>query len=563
MIEHVWILNEQQRCDLDLLLCGAFFPLGGFLNKANYESVLERMTLATGELWPIPVTLDVEEAWAHRVNRGDRIILAREDQTPLAELIAHDVYHVDLLREAEAVYGTADLHHEGVAALFHRHAWYVGGPVRALDQSRLQMARRVDFLPLYRTPEELKERFSRLNQPVVAFHTRNAMHGGHYALTERAREEIGGHLLLHPTTGPTKPGDLPASVRLKAIWALTKQYPPELDGAPTVTLATLPLAMRMAGPREAVWHALIRQNFGVDYFIVGRAPADPGRNPARPDGFWYPPFAAQELIEKLEPSMTIRPLVFPEYAWDPGTSRYLPVTSEVKDRVMQLSGTRVRKMLQDNEPLPEWYAPEPVREVLAHAYSRRGRGAAVFLTGLPASGKSTLANALYNLLRVRDDRPITLMDGDVIRRRLSRGLGFSREDRIENISRVGFVSSLVVRHGGLVVVAMVAPVAEGRQLFRESIEPWGDYVEVYVATPLEECERRDPKGLYRQARAGKIPDMTGIQSPYEEPQSPDLKLVSGRQSFGEDLAELVNFLEGQGIIAALEPGVLSAVTVSR
>jgi sulfate adenylyltransferase len=559
--EHVWTLTEQQRCDLDLLLTGAFAPLTGFLTAEDYHSVLEHMTLESGELWPIPIVLDVPGEFAGNLSPGDEVVLAREDRTPLATLTVQDAFMVDLEHEAMAVYGTTDPRHDGVAALYHRERWCVGGPVRALDIERLDLARRVDFLPLYRTPGELKMRFERLGQPVVAFHTRNAMHGGHYSLTEKAREEIGGHLLLHPTTGPTKPGDLPPAIRLKAIWALTASYPVGPDGLPSVTLATLPLAMRMAGPREAVWHALIRQNFGVDYFIVGRAPADPGKNPARPDGFWYPPFEAQELIERLKPQMRIRPLTFPEYAWSPSSKLYVAVTPETKDEVRGLSGTRVRQMLQKGEQLPEWYAPQPVREVLHDAYSKTGRGAVVFLTGLPASGKSTLANALHNLLMLRNDRPITLLDGDVIRRHLSRGLGFSREDRIENIVRVGFVCNLVVQHGGLAVVAMVAPLAEGRQLFRESVEPWGDFFEIYVATPLTECERRDPKGLYRQARTGKIVDMTGIQSPYEAPENADLTLISGEKTFQEDLDALVRFLEEKGVINPLQPGVLSAVAV--
>lgn len=559
MKKQVWILNAQQRCDLDLLLTGAFAPLTGFLTSGDYHSVLERMTLESGELWPIPVVLDVPGELAGSLSPGDEVVLAREDRTPLAVLSVQDAFMVDLNHEAMAVYGTTDIRHEGVASLYRRQKWCVGGPVHALNADRLDLARRVDFLPLYRTPAELKQRFQRLGQPVVAFHTRNAMHGGHYSLTEKAREEINGHLLLHPTTGPTKPGDLPPAVRLKAIWALTENYPPGPDGSPSVTLATLPLAMRMAGPREAVWHALIRQNFGVDYFIVGRAPADPGKNPHRPDGFWYPPFEAAELIERLRPKMGIQPLTFPEYAWDPSANLYVPVTADTKEKVMGLSGTRVRQMLQNGEQLPDWYAPKPVREVLHHAYSRTGRGAVIFLTGLPASGKSTLANALNSVLMLRNDRHITLLDGDVIRRHLSRGLGFSREDRIQNIARVGFVCNLVVQHGGLAVVAMVAPLAQGRQLFRESVEPWGDFFEIYVATPLNECERRDPKGLYRQAREGQIPDMTGIQSPYEEPESPDLTLVSGERSFQEDLDTLVRFLEDRGIIEPLEPGVLSAI----
>lgn len=560
MREHQWFLTAQQRCDLDLLLSGAFEPLTGFLTSSDYHSVVERMTLADGQLWPLPIVLDVPQSFAEEVRTGDEVILAREDRTPLAVLSVDEVYPASVEKEGELVYGTTDPHHAGVAALYKRNPWLIGGPVRVLDAERLDLARRVDFLPLYRTPGELKARFKRLGQPVVAFHTRNAMHGGHFTLTKKAQEQIGGHLLLHPTTGPTKPGDLSPAVRLKAIWALTQSYPPNRDGSPSVTLATLPLAMRMAGPREALWHALVRQNFGVDYFIVGRAPADPGGNPARKDGYWYPPFEAQELMDKMQDQMSIRALTFPEYAWDPGTKMYTAATAQNTSKLMGLSGTRVRQMLKNGEELPEWYAPTPVRRVLHDAYTVTARGAVVFLTGLPASGKSTLANALYHVLTLRDQRSVTLLDGDVIRRHLSRGLGFSREDRIENIERVGFVSNLIVRHGGLVVVAMVAPLDEGRRRFREMVEPWGDFAEVYVATPLGECERRDPKGLYRQAREGRLAEMTGIQSPYEVPEAPDLTIISGEHPFQEDLDRLVRFLEERQVISELEPGMIAAVT---
>ncbi len=560
MTEHLWVLNPQQRCDLDLLLTGAYDPVTGFLSRQDYQSVLQRMTLVDGALWPVPIVLDVPEAFAQSVELGDDVLLCREDGTPLAALHVEDAFLADLQEEASWVYGTTDTRHAGVAQLMKRHPWCLGGPVRALDRERLELARQVDFLPLYRTPVELKARFQRLGQPVVAFHTRNAMHGGHFALTQAAQEQVGGHLLLHPTTGPTKLGDLPPAVRLRAIWALTQSYPPAPDGTPSVTLATLPLAMRMAGPRETVWHALIRQNFGADYFIVGRAPADPGKNPSRPDGFWYPPYEAQELFAKLAPQMTIQALAFPEYAWDGTKKTYQPVASTSRNPAMvQLSGTRVRQMLASGQALPDWYAPSPVRQVLHHAYSGSDRGAVIFLTGLPASGKSTLASALYHELILRTGRPVTLLDGDVIRRHLSKGLGFSREDRIENIERVGFVSSLVVQNGGLVVAAMVAPLAEGRRRFREAVEPVGEFFEIYVATPLRECERRDPKGLYQKARQGLIGEMTGIQSPYEVPEAPDLTITSGIQPFAEDLASLMAFLEKRGILERLEPEVLSAV----
>lgn len=563
MGQHAWILDAQQRCDLDLLLSGAYAPLEGYLSSRDYISVLERMTLADGSLWPIPIVLDVAEDFATSVTVGEEVLLTREDGTPLAKVIVSEVYEADLHREAQAIYGTEDVRHAGVRSLLGRHHWYIAGPVQSLDLERLELARRVDFLPLYRTPGEMRRRFRRLGKPVVAFHTRNPMHGAHYAVTRAAQELVDGHLLLHPTTGPTQPGDLSESLRLKAIWALAESYPLDDNGHPSVTLATIPLAMRMAGPREALWHALIRQNYGADYFIVGRAPADPGKNPVHPNGFWYPPYEAQELMEKVADKMKIRPLVFPEYAFNVRHQSFWPVKdADNTSDMVQLSGTKVRQMLASGEPLPEWYAPEPVRQVLQDEFRTIKQGGVIFLTGLPASGKSTLAKALYHVLSLRSKYLVTLLDGDVIRRHLSKGLGFTREDRIQNLERVGFVSQLMVQHGGLVVVAMVAPLEEARQRFRDMIEPIGDFIEIHVATSLEECERRDPKGLYHQARQGTIPEMTGIQSPYEIPRSPELRIVSGEKVFSEDLANVVRFLEERQLIQPMGDALLASVSLA-
>lgn len=546
MNDYTWTLTAQQRCDVELLLTHAYAPLHGFMIRRDYEEVLNHMSLATGDLWTIPIVLDVTQAFAEHLSLGDRVVLTRDDATPLAWLQVEDIYRVDLELEAEIVYGTQDPRHAGVHQLLRRHGTYVGGRVEVIDQDRLVIARHADFLPLYKTPDELVAQFQTLDQPVVAFHTRNAMHQGHYTITREAQRLTGGHLLLHPTIGPTKSDDWDPALRLKAIMMMAQHYPLTEGGAPSVTLATLPLAMRLAGPREAVWHALVRQNFGVDYFIVGRAPADPGKNPDRPDGLWYSPYAAHDLLQAVRSRMKIQPITLPEYAWHRAEERFVAVTPHNQEHVEHLSGSQMRSIVRSGHSLPKWFAPPSVRHVIQSAY--RDKGAVVLLTGLPASGKTTLAKALTNQLLLHSRRPITLLDGDVIRQHLSQGLGFSQTDRLINMERVAFMAGHLARVGGLVLISMVAPLERGRQMIRNMVQADGDFLEVYLSTPLEECQRRDPKGLYRQAKAGRVVNMTGLSDPYEVPASPDLTIVSGAHPFWEDLQAMMDLLESRGLI---------------
>jgi sulfate adenylyltransferase len=405
----------------------------------------------------------------------------------------------------------------------------------------------VEYIPL----SSLKMQLSSISLPVVAFHTRNPMHFAHIALTLRALQDTAGHLLLHPTVGPAMLDDVDPYVRLAAYRAILQYYPRDANDKPRVTLAAVPLAMRMAGPREALWHALIRKNFGASHFIVGRAHADPGGHPSNPNGFFYEPFAAQDLVQKYAAEIGISVLAYPEYGHSELEGKCTPVEL---GGTKQLSGTEIRRRLAEGEQIPEWFSPPEVVQILRSAYrGPKGRGLVIFLTGLPAAGKSTIAGILANCLRAVNDRPVTLLDGDIIRNFLSKGLGYTREDRMENIRRIGFVASLIARHGGIAITAAIAPYADARREARCLVEQQGGaFFEVYVSTPLEECERRDPKGLYRAARRGELKHLTGIDDPYEIPTNADIE-VGLPSSPEETMRALFQCLYQRKLIPASKP----------
>ncbi|MCE5393269.1 MAG: adenylyl-sulfate kinase [Acidithiobacillus sp.] len=536
------LLSPRQRCDLELLFSGAFAPLSSFLGERAWYSVVEEMRLPDGALWPIPITLDIPEEVARHLQPGDFLHLEREDGTPLAQLQVEELYRVDRLAEAQAVYATVDPVHPGVAAVLAMSPWNVAGTLTEWREGGLLRAAAVEFPPEYRRPAELRPLAA--GGPLLAFQTRNPLHHAHLAVTQAALAELGDNarLLLHPAIGPTKPGDVDAVARMRAYRAAFFRYP---QGK--VILSPIPLAMRMAGPREALWHALIRKNHGASHFLVGRAHADPGRSGG---GSFYPPFAAQELLTAHQEELGIVPVLMPEYAYSPSRKTYVPRAEANGERLDDLSGTELRRRLAAQEEIPEWFSPPEVIQILRQAY--RGadrRGLVLWFTGLSASGKSTLAGMLARYLEQRDSRAITLLDGDVVRRFLSRGLGFSREDREENIRRIGFVASLVARHGGIALVAAISPYRAGRQAARQLVEAAGGvFFEIHVATPLAVCAQRDPKGLYAKAMAGTIAHFTGVDDPYEEPEQPDLRLDTSQQEDREALQILLDFLQAQGVL---------------
>ncbi len=535
-----WEMTERQLCDLELLLNGGFAPLRGFLDRKDYESVLERMRLADGALWPMPIMLNLPRPQAEALRPGQRLALRDQEGRLLAALSPSDVWPVDWRREAQAVFSTEDGAHPGVAALRRMDGeCYVGGAVLGVE-----LPRHYSYTALRLTPSQLKQEFQRRGWThIVAFQTRNPMHRAHHELTLRAAAQAQANVLLHPVVGMTMPGDVDHFTRVRCYQALAEHYEPG-----TVMLSLLNLAMRMGGPREALWHALIRRTHGCTHFIVGRDHAGPGMDSGgRP---FYPPYAAQELVARHEREIGITPLPFQEMVFVKSKARYFPVNEVgAEEEVMSLSGTELRRRLRDGEPIPDWFTFDSVAQVLRRAYpERRQKGITLFFTGLPASGKSTIANILVTSLLERGGRTITLLDGDAVRKHFSAGLGFSKADRDQNILRMGFVANEITRHGGIAICAPIAPYADTRRQVRELIAASGAFVEIHVATPLDVCAQRDRKGLYVKARAGQISQFTGVDDPYEPPQAPEIRLDTIVQSAEQCAQQILDYLQHEDLL---------------
>jgi sulfate adenylyltransferase len=532
-----WTLNQRQLCDLELLLSGGFSPLQGFLGRADYDRVLSEMRLADGTLWPIPITLDVDEAFATKLSDHAQISLNDSQGTPLAVLTVEDVYFPDRIAEARAVFGTTDRTHPGVAELLDRTGpVYLGGKLQGI-----QPPPHYDFAALRQTPRQLRQWFAQHGwHRIVAFQTRNPMHRAHRELTLRAAEQVGAKLLIQPSVGRTKPGDVDHYTRVRCYRALLEHYPKD-----HATLSLLPLAMRMGGPREALWHAIIRKNYGASHFIVGRDHAGPGKD-AQGTPF-YDPYAAQHLLAEHQEELGIQVVPFPAMVYAANRDVYLPQTEvDAQDDIRDISGTELRRRLHQGEAIPEWFTfPEVVKILRERHPANAQQGFALFFTGLSGSGKSTLAQAVLARLLETGSRPVTMLDGDEVRRHLSKGLGFSREDRNANITRIGYVASEVVRHGGIAICAPIAPYAEARAEARQLVQSHGTFVEIHVSTPLEVCEARDRKGLYAAARAGKIKGFTGIDDPYETPATPELRIDSSGVTVTDAVDQVFDWLHSR------------------
>jgi sulfate adenylyltransferase len=530
-------ISMRSLCDLELLATGGFSPLTGFMGLADYERVLEEMRLADGTLWPIPVTLPVEQSHFG----SDRIVLRDVHNNPLAIMEVSEIYRWDAEREALAVAGTTDPRHPLVAEMARWGKFYAAGRLRVFN-----LPRYYDFTDLRRTPAEVRRLLQAMGRPnVVAFQTRNPMHRIHEELTKRAAAQIDGSLLIHPVVGMTKPGDVDHFTRVRSYRLLVDKY---YDPGRTL-LSLLPLAMRMAGPREAVWHAIIRRNYGANHFIVGRDHAGPGNDSnGKP---FYEPYAAQELLAHHAAEIGVKMIPFTELVYLKREGRYVPI-DEVPPgaEIATISGSQVRdEYLAKGRLLPEWFTRPETAEILRQMYPPRHRqGFCVWFTGLSGAGKSTIADILNVLLLERGRTP-TVLDGDVVRTHLSKGLGFSREDRDTNILRIGFVASAVVKAGGAVICAAVSPYRAARNECRAMIGS-DQFIEVFVNTPLEVCEQRDVKGLYAKARRGEIRGFTGIDDPYEPPVNPELTLSTIDVTPEENARKIIRYLEEKGFLEA-------------
>jgi len=500
------------------------------------------MRLGDGTLWPIPVTLDVSEDLAKQLRPGGVLALRDPEGVMLAALRVEDVWQPDRAAEAEAVFGCIHREHPGVAHLLEQtHPWYVGGRVEGVH-----MPAHYDFRNLRLTPAELRAEFARLGwRRVVAFQTRNPMHRAHQELTLRAAKEVEANLLIHPVVGMTKPGDVDHYTRVRCYQALLPHYPQN-----TVMLSLLPLAMRMAGPREAIWHAIIRKNYGCTHLIVGRDHAGPGSDSqGKP---YYGPYEAQELLRRHEEELGVGMVPFKMMVYVADEDAYRPEDENPKDvRVLTISGTELRRRLADGREVPQWFTfPEVAQELQRTHPPRTEQGFTVFFTGLSGAGKSTIANVLLVKFLEMGGRPVTLLDGDIVRKHLSSELGFSKEHRDINIRRIGFVASEITKNGGIALCAPIAPYDRVRKDVRRIVEPFGGFFLVHVSTPLDECEKRDRKGLYAKARAGKIQQFTGISDPYEVPNDAELSLDTTNMTPEEAAQEIILHLEREGHIGA-------------
>ncbi len=534
-------LTPRQLCDLELLLGGGFSPLTTFMGQTDYESVLRDMRLGNGTLWPMPITLDVSEEFAASLTKGESIALRDPEGVMLAALTIEELYSPDRTAEAKAVFGTTDTTHPTVEFLLNRsEPVYISGKLEGL-----QLPAHYDFSEMRQTPAELREIFGKRGWgKIVAFQTRNPMHRAHVELTMRAAKETEANLLIQPVVGMTKPGDIDHFTRVRVYKSLQNRFP-----SSTTMISLLPLAMRMGGPREALWHAIIRKNYGASHFIVGRDHAGPGKD-SQGNSF-YGPYDAQELVKKHVAELGMEIVPFKMMVYVPSRDTYMPV-DEVPEglETASISGTEQRERLRDGRPLPEWFTyPEVARELYRTTPPRTRQGFTVFFTGLSGSGKSTIAHALITKLLELGGRNVTLLDGDIVRKHLSSELGFSRQHRDLNIERIGFVASEITKHGGIAVCAPIAPYDATRKIVRGLVaNQGGGFVLAYVDTPLEECEKRDRKGLYRKARAGEIKEFTGISDPYEMPVDADVVLNTLEYSVDELAQQIILHLEHEGYL---------------
>jgi sulfate adenylyltransferase len=536
-----WDLSPRQICDLELLMNGGFNPLNGFLGEEDYNSVVADMRLANGQLWPMPITLDVSEDFASKIEGDVAIALRDQEGVILAVMTVSSKYTPNKALEAEKVYGADDLAHPAVNYL-HNTAGPVslGGPVVGLQQPI-----HYDCRARRDTPNELRAYFRKMGwRRVVAFQTRNPLHRAHQELTFRAAREAQANLLIHPVVGMTKPGDIDHFTRVRCYEAVLDKYPTS-----TTHMSLLNLAMRMAGPREALWHALIRRNHGCTHFIVGRDHAGPGKNSAGDD--FYGPYDAQDMVTEYADEIGLEMVPFKHMVYVQERAEYQPADEVAEGAtVLNISGTELRRRLQEGLDIPEWFSfPEVVTELRKTKPARSKQGFTVFFTGLSGSGKSTIANALMVKLMELGGRPVTLLDGDVVRKHLSSELGFSKEHRDINIQRIGYVASEITKNGGIAICAPIAPYTATRRTVREMIEEYGAFIEVHVATSVEECERRDRKGLYKLAREGKIKEFTGISDPYEVPEKAELVVDTINVAPDDCAHDVMLKLESMGLIA--------------
>ncbi len=533
-----WALTRRQICDLECIVNGAFSPLEGYMSRADYESVLENSTLEGGLVWPIPIVLDVGAGFAEKIEPGNTVALRDGEGFMLAVLHVEEKWEPDKRREANRVYGSDNSSHAGVDLLLNRSGKvYLSGPVECV-----QSPGHYEFENLWYTPAEIRAQFDKSGWGrVLAFQTSRPIHRVHRDVVMSAAKTYGAHILLHPVVGVSKPGDLNEHGRIHCYQAVLNRFPSHMT-----QLALLPLAMRMAGPRESLLHGIVHQNFGCSHFIVG---PDDGSPPGFDQGNrFYKEYEAQEYLREHADKVAIEPIYVERYAYSKQKSAFIPV-SEAGEGAGQITEGAIRKRIACSEEVPEWASFPEVLEQLARVYPPRNRqGFTLFFTGLSGSGKSTISRIINAKLVEDGRRPVTLLDGDIVRLNLSSELGFSREHRNLNIRRIGFVANEITRNGGVAICAPIAPYSDTRRDVRKLIEENGAFIEIHVSTPLDVCESRDRKGLYAKARKGIIPEFTGVSDPYDEPEHAELTIDTSDAAPMEAVQQVLLYLFTEGYI---------------
>jgi len=540
------VLSYRNLCDIELILNGGFSPLEGFMNKKEYKGVCEQMRLPCGTLYPVPVNLDITKQKALEIEESGKkqVVLKDREGIPLAVMNIEDLWEVDKNMEAETCWGGDPEHPAIVTLMSNTNEVYIGGKLTGLG-----LPPHYEYADLRKTPQETRDMFEKMGwDKVCAFQTRNPMHRAHYELTVQALAvDDDMKLLVHPVVGMTKPGDIDHHTRVKCYKEIMPMYPKGRSA-----LVVYPLAMRMGGPREAIWHSIICKNFGATHFIVGRDHAGPGSNSAGVD--FYGLYEARDAAVAHKAELGIKLLSFEMMVYSMEHDKYFPI-NKVPEGVkpMKLSGTEVRRRLRTGEDIPEWFSYGQVVKILRKANPPRDKqGFCVFFTGLSGSGKTTVANALVERLMEIQDRPISVLDGDHVRQLLSSGLGFSKEDRVLNIKRIGYVASLIVKSGGIAIAAPIAPNEEPRNWARRAIKEVGGFFLTHLATPVETCEHRDRKGLYKRARSGQLKGFTGIEYRYEPPESPEIKIDTATSSIQNSVETIISELVADGYVLPLE-----------
>ncbi len=537
-----WVLTPRQLCDVELLLNGGFSPLNGFMGQADYEAVVKGLHLADGTLWPIPIVLDVTSQFADKISVGGSVALYDTEGLLIAILKLTSLWKPDKSLEVESVYDSSDLNHPGVRYILDQTGEvYVGGTLAGV-----KLPPRYDFCALRHTPQQMREIFLQRGwERIIAFQTRNPMHRAHHALTLRAMRQFEANLLIHPSDGAVA-DNIQHYARVRCYQSILHHYP-EL----TTQLSLLPLAMRMAGPREALWHGIIRQNYGCTHMIVGRDHAGPTFGDKQQS--FYSPYAAQELFAQHQHELEIQMISMQEMVYVNEREEYIPFNEVTADQTVQkISGTELRRRFAEDLPIPEWFSfPDVVAQLKTAFPPKHQQGFTVLLTGLPSAGKSTLAHALHWRLMELGGRRVSVLDGDTMRKILSSELGFSKEDREKHMLRMGYVAREITKHGGIAILALIAPLKKIRRQLRDIVLPFGGFVEVYLNTPQVICEQRDRKGLYKKARQGLLDNFTGVGSEYEIPELAELIIDTSNEEPNVAVQQIILKLQHLGYLTTM------------